>query len=114
MIDIKKYSEQEADWIHYYGHSVHRLSENFYDINFYDRIQSIGYTKRVIPLWRRCAGLYVTSNKNVLKSSIDELIPISEPRNHDKNIYTILEYIIGTEHESREYLINKIKYGSRI
>ena len=92
--EILKAAETEADWLRYYGNSETRLSEKFEDCNFYDRIKSIGRTKRVITLANRCAMMRVTSDKPVLESSIDELISISQVRNHDKNIYTALEYLI--------------------
>jgi hypothetical protein len=85
----------EADWLRYYGHSETRLSEKFEDEKFYDRIISIGYTKKVIPLVSRCAMCYITSDKPVMESDIKDLRIISGPRNHENNVYTPLEYLIG-------------------
>jgi len=90
-----KLATTEADWLRYYGHSDTRLSEKFEDEKFYDRIISIGYTKRVIPLHERCSMGYVTSDKPVLESEFSDLRSISGPRNHDNNVYTPLEYFIG-------------------
>lgn len=90
-----KLATTEADWLRYYGHSDTRLSEEFNDVNFYDRIQSIGYTKRVIELPARCAMTYITSDKPILESEISELRMTSGPRNHSDNVYTPLEYFIG-------------------
>lgn len=99
MLDLEKMwksAKTEAEWLKYYGHDVSRLSEQFDDINFYDRIESIGYTKRVIPLHLRCSMLSITSNKPVLECKINELEITHSYRNHEKNIYTALEYFIGT------------------
>lgn len=85
----------EADWLRYYGHSDTRLSEPFEDEKFYDRIVSIGYTKRVIPLPNRCAMSCITSDKPVTESEVEDLRIVSGPRNHDKNVYTPLEYFIS-------------------
>jgi hypothetical protein len=98
MLDLEKMwkcAKTEAEWFRYYGHEESRMSEDFSDVNFYDRVQSIGYTKRVIELYQRCSMLNVTSDKPVLECEIGDLEIANEPRNHSKNIYTALEYFIG-------------------
>ena len=92
---ILKAAQTEADWLRYYGQSDTRLSEKFEDCNFYDRIKSIGYTKRVMPLPNRCSMLNITSDKPVLESNIEDLREEFSIRNHDKNVYTALEYLIA-------------------
>jgi len=98
MLDLEriwKSATTEADWLRYYGHSETRMSEKFEDEKFYDRIISIGYTKRVIPLPQRCSMLNVTSDKPVLESDVSDLRVCNSPRNHGENVYTALEYLIG-------------------
>lgn len=100
MLDLEKIfkcAKVEADWLRYYGHEVSRMNEDFSDVNFYDRIESIGYTKRVIPLPNRCSMLNITSDKPVLNCEVSELEICHKQRSHDKNIYTALEYLIGKE-----------------
>lgn len=92
---ILKAAQTEADWLRYYGQSETRLDERFEDSNFYDRIKSIGYTKRVIPLPNRCSMLNITSDKPVLESDVEDLREEYSIRNHDKNVYTALEYLIA-------------------
>ena len=98
---IWKSAKIEADWLRYYGHYESRMNEKFEDVNFYDRILSIGYAKRNISLDQRCSMLNITSDKPVLESEISELKEEYSLRNHDKNTYTALEYLIakkiGTE-----------------
>ena len=99
MLDLEKMwksAKTEAEWLKYYGHQESRLVENFSDADFYDRIQSIGYTKKVISLHGRCTMMNVTSDKPVLDSKINELIICNSYRDHNQNIYTALEYFIGT------------------
>jgi hypothetical protein len=99
MLDLEKMwksAKTEAEWLKYYGHQESRLVEDFSDANFYDRIQSIGYTKKVISLHGRCTMMNVTSDKPVLDSKINELIICNSYRDHNQNIYTALEYFIGT------------------
>ena len=113
MLDLEKMwksAKTEAEWLKYYGHEISRLEENFSDEKFYDRIQSIGYTKRVISLHQRCSMLNITSNKPVLESDITELIISKTYRNHDNNIYTALEYFIG-KGIANEQLIKVIRGG---
>jgi hypothetical protein len=97
MLDLEKLwkcGKTEAEWLRYYGHEESRLEDEFSDVNFYDRISSIGYTKRVIALHQRCSMLNVTSDKPVLECNINELVISNSSRNHDNNIYTALEYLI--------------------
>lgn len=102
--ELNKYANQEADWLRYYAsnekyksdqNSTTRQSENYNDANFYDRIRSIGYTKRVIPLYSRCPAGFITSKKAVLESTVEELEYVSGPRNHENNVYTPLEYVFS-------------------
>ena len=105
---IWKSARIEADWLRYYGHVDTRMNEKFEDVNFYDRIVSIGYAKRNISLDQRCSMLNITSDKPVLESEISELKEEYSLRNHDKNIYTALEYLIG-KNIGTEQLIKIIK-----
>jgi hypothetical protein len=90
-----KAARDEADWLRYYGHKDTKMSERFDDEKFYDRIISIGYTKRVIPLHNRCAMLNISSDKPVLDSEIKDIYAVGDGRNHDRNVYTPLEFFIG-------------------
>lgn len=107
MIEIKKLIDAgkvEAEWIKYYGESKTRTLEKFNDCFFYDRIKSIGYTKRVVKLYNRCAMMRLTSNTPVLESTIEQLSISNEQRNHSKNIYTALEYLIHNEIEKDKFI----------
>ncbi len=111
MLDLEKmwkYAKTEAEWLRYYGHKESRMLEEFSDANFYDRIKSIGYTKRVIELHQRCSMMNVTSDKPVLESDISDLRQECSLRNHDKNIYTALEWFIA-KGIATEQLIDIIK-----
>jgi hypothetical protein len=111
MLDLEKMwkcAKTEAEWLKYYGHQESRLVEDFSDANFYDRIQSIGYTKKVISLHGRCTMMNVTSDKPVLESKMDELRICNSYRDHNQNIYTALEYFIGTG-MAKEQLIKVIR-----
>ena len=111
MLDLEKMwksARTEAEWLRYYGHRESRLAEDFSDANFYDRIVSIGYTKRVIALHQRCSMMNVTSEKPVLECDISELRIHNSYRDHSQNIYTALEYFIGTG-VAKEQLIIAIK-----
>ena len=106
--ELWKSATTEADWLRYYGYRESRLNETFVDGDFYDRITSIGYTKRVIPLSQRCIMLYISSDKPVLESEVEELFPVSGLRNHIENVYSALEYMIARKLRSDE-LVDMIK-----
>jgi len=95
--ELNKYAEQETSWLRYYGNGKpeERIAEKYEDAKFYDRIVSIGYTKRVIPLANRCAAYYITADKPVLECEPEELKGVSGPRNHEENVYTALEYVFA-------------------
>ena len=107
--ELNRAAEQESSWLHYYGLGEDREKDPLDDAMFYDRMRSIGYTKRVIPLPMRCVCMYVTSDKPVLESSIEELQSVSGPRNHDANVYTALEYVLATKSLEHERFRNEIK-----
>lgn len=115
--DLNKYADQETSWLRYYvsnqkdeskPNSTTRTSELYNDEKFYDRLISIGYAKRVIPLYSRCPAGFITSKKNVLNSTVEELEYVSGPRDHSKNVYTPLEYVfaknVGEHEKLREIL----------
>lgn len=115
--EINKYADQETSWLKYYGcnqdngepNKTTRQSDPYNDAKFYDRIISIGYTKRVIPLHSRCPAGYITSKKPVLESSVEELEFGSGPRNHENNVYTPLEYVFSKNVGDHEKLRKILK-----
>jgi hypothetical protein len=108
--DLNKYIDQETSWLKYYGSAQEsedpnrttRITELYNDAKFYDRLIGIGYTKKVIPLYNRCPACCITSSKPVLESTIEELEVVSGPRNHEKNIYTPLEYMLANNLDGSE------------
>ncbi len=70
---LDKCIDQEVSWLKYYASSQEsgepnrttKISDPFNDAGFYDRLISIGYTKRVIPLSNRCSPCYITSKNPV-------------------------------------------------
>jgi hypothetical protein len=100
----------EARWLKYYGHRDTRPFHQYKDPDFYEKVVGIGYTKRVIPLWKRCCMKTITSTKPVMESTIEELRYADDQRDHIKNIYTPLEYVlykrIGPYEDFKKLLIS--------
>lgn len=107
--EFQKLVDHEASWLKYYGFAVTRTTELYNDVTFYDRIQSIGYTKRVILLSNRCVAAHITSKRPVLESSIEELEIVSGPRNHEINVFTPLEYAFANNLEGTDKLRELLK-----
>lgn len=101
--NIFKLAKNEAECLRYYGYVESREKEQFNDILFYDRMDSIGYCKRKTPLDRRCPRSYVNS------LDINSFEFISGPRNHSKLVYTPLEFVIYNKIEGYLDLIKIIK-----
>lgn len=95
--EFQRYIDHETQWLKYYGYRPDRKSDMYDDHLFYDRIQSIGYAKVVTPLSNRCVAAFITSDKPVLTSSIEELYVIHRLRNHKENIYSPLEYLMANK-----------------
>lgn len=102
--EIFKTAQQEAEWMRYYGHIDSRNSETFDDILFYDRMVPIGYSKVYTQLHIKCAMGFV----NTL--NIDSNVEICYgPRNHSKDVYTCLEFVIYNKIDGYLDLIKLIK-----
>lgn len=101
---ILKLARIEAEWLRHYGHIDSRKEEEFHDIKFYDRMLPIGYSKVYTPLYQRCPMGYTNSlNINEINDTI------YGPRNHDKGIYTCLEFVLHNKIEGYLDLIKMIK-----
>lgn len=101
---ILRLAKVEAEWLSHYGHHESREAEEFADILFYDRMQSIGYAKVWTPLHVRCPMGYVSSLK------LEEIIDTQHgPRNHEAGVWTCLEFVISNQVEGYLELIKLIK-----
>lgn len=97
--------EQEISWLKYYALKRDELTESS---NLYDDLISIGYTKRVIPLWDRCPKFIVTSDMGITeKTRIEDLEIISERRNLLQNKFTPLE-VLWMDNTKRGWIIRQL------
>lgn len=99
--ELIKLVNTEIDWLRYYSFRDSKKKLNV-ECELYDTLESIGYTKRIIPLDRRCpAGMISTGN--VFK--LEQMEVVSMLRNHDKGLYTPLEvYWILYPHKRSEVI----------
>ena len=100
---IFKLAKLEAEWMRYYGFVDSRLEEKFDDIDFYDRMIPIGYSKVYTPLVQKCPMGFV----NGLDPETAEVVYV--PRNHENNVYTPLEFVIHNKIDGYLDLIKMIK-----
>lgn len=103
MNKIFKLAKTEAEWMRYYGYVDSRKEEKFHDINFYDRMLPIGYSKVYTPLVQKCPMGYVNS------LDVDKAEVVFGPRDHEKGVYTPLEFVIYNKVEGYLELIKLIK-----
>ena len=71
--ELRRMAEQEVQWLRYYGYREDTEAYNTSMGSPYDHVQSIGYTKSIIPLWERCAPGILTSDRPVPESTVEEL-----------------------------------------
>lgn len=82
--ELERYVDHEVQWMQYYAFSdsIKVLNENS---ELYRDLVSIGYTKRFMPLDKRCARSIITSKTDYhinKDSSLDYIIIISESNNN--------------------------------
>ena len=100
---LDKWIDTEIGALRYYGLRADRetLTE---ESNLYDHLRSIGYTKKVIPLHRRCAETTITSNKTITKDT--KLEDMYEIHSWDRdNKYSPLEIYWMICPEKRKHII---------
>ncbi len=102
--------DKEIQWLKYYALAEYRAKLNLNDgISLYDQLVSIGYTKRVIALDKRCAFLRVTSKDPItINTTLSDLEEIVEYRDNSRNIFTALEYYIIANPHLREDIFNRL------
>lgn len=114
--ELMKLADQELQFLKYYALAnvdqtdyPGKNGRTKFDVNRspYDQLVSIGYTKRVLSLDRRCALARLTSNTPVKESSLDDIFNAGgEPRDHDKNIFTAVEVLLLKCPEEHQWVID--------
>jgi hypothetical protein len=106
--ELDKYIDHELQWLRYYANSDTRkeLTESS---NLYKDLASIGYAKRVMPLFYRCTPCSITSVTNTPiceSSSLEDLISTSQSRN--ENSFSPLEVYWILYPEKRKWVIERL------
>lgn len=104
MEKIISAAKTESEWLRHYSHVDSRKEETFEDIGFYDRMLPNGYAKVYMPLHQRCPmgyvkGLTLEDNKEIIYG----------PRNHENDIYTVLEFVIHNKLPGYQEMIDYVK-----
>lgn len=117
--ELIKHADQELQWLRYYALAdvdqktyPNKNGRNNFDPNRspYDQLVSIGYTKRVIGLDRRCAFMRVTAETPLIETPLSNIVDAGgEPRNPDKNILSALEILLLKCPEEHERIVNYLK-----
>jgi hypothetical protein len=91
--ELENLVEQEIQWLRYYGHVDSRRELNEKSEIYRDLIPT-GYTKRIMPLDRRCSPCIITSEEIICEGfDISKLVKDSNLRG--ENRYSPIEaYII--------------------
>lgn len=117
--ELIKLVEQELSCLKYYA--LANVDQEIYPgkngrTNFdasrspYDQFVSIGYTKRVMALDRRCAHNRVTSKVPIKEASLEEIFNAGgEPVDHDKNIFSAVEVFLMKFPEEKEWVFNLLQ-----
>ena len=106
--ELDKLVDQELQWLRYYATAETRQKLNI-NSDLYTELKSIGYTKRVIPLDRRCPAVMLTANTKIdISTDIETIIQIGEPRDKEKNCFTPLEFYLIKYPERKQWAIDKL------
>jgi hypothetical protein len=105
--ELEKLIDQEIQWLRYYGHIDSRQALNEKSEIYRDLI-SIGYTKRIIPLDRRCCPCIITSDEIICEGfDIDKLITDSNLRG--ENRYSPIEAYTKIFPDKKMEIFNRLK-----
>jgi len=101
--------DHEIQWLYYYAHWDARaqLNENS---KIYD-MRMMGYTKRVIPLWQRCAPCLIRSDRPITELADVSQLEKTNMNNRDVNM-TPLEVGMIIFPEMRKEFIKRLKGDS--
>lgn len=105
--ELYKLVNHELDFLRYYAYRATREILNI-NSNLYDVMISIGYTKRVIPLDRRCPAGMITVKGTIDLFDIEDLENGCGPRNHQEGRYTPLEIFWIKFPERRQEVIDNL------
>lgn len=96
--ELLKAIDLETQWLKYYALADSRSKIILNNgISIYDQLVMTGYTKRVIPLDKRCAFLRVTAKYQIDENTpVEDIFESVEYKDNNRNIYTALEYYIIT------------------
>lgn len=107
--ELYKLVNKEIEWLIYYGYRADREKLTI-NSNIYEEVNSIGYTKRKMPLDQRCAPCILTANEIITKDlDLEKLTICYEKRDNSKNKYTPLEVYLILFPDERNDIIEKIK-----
>ena len=84
-----KMVEYELKWLSYYAYKDHRKNIDLNKNTIYEQLESIGYTKQIIPLDLRIVGYKSIKYEN--QELKDLSLTKNQRRNPSKNYYTPLE-----------------------
>lgn len=105
--DLVKLVNQEIEWLCYYGYREDRMKLTI-NSDIYKELRSIGYTKRVVPLDKRCAPCLINNNNEIVENSnISNLQIDCFPK--DGNKLTPLEAFIVIYPSEKENCIIRIR-----
>jgi hypothetical protein len=108
--ELNKLVELELQWLKYYAYvdSRNSLNENS---NLYEDLISIGYTKRVVKLDRRCVPCIITSDEIITENfDVSNLRKDSNLRGYNR--YSPVEAYIKIFPKKKMEILNKLKTQS--
>lgn len=105
--ELKKLVDLELQWLRYYVREDSRMKINE-DTEIYRDLVSIGYTKRVVKLDRRCSPCVITSDELIdEKTDISKLFKLATIRGENK--YSPLEAFLILYPEKKMETLNILK-----
>ncbi len=107
--ELMKFSDQEIQWLRYY--STKKSRAELVDVkNLYEDLVRMGYSKRQMPLYTRCAAAMLTSDKDINSNTdVSDVYIVPRERNVDINIFTSLEVLIVLYTDEQESVLEKLK-----
>jgi len=113
--ELIKNVELELQWLKYYALAESPFPDKNGRHNFdptkspYDQLVSIGYTKRVTSLDKRCAFLRLTAKTPIKDTPLEEMISHDGLRDPENNVYSALEVFMLKYPEKHAWVIEALQ-----
>lgn len=106
--ELNKLIDIEIQWLKYYSLASSRESLNEQS-DIYSDLKEMAYSKRRMPLAKRCCPYVITSEQKIDKNTDISEVNISLSKNRGNNVFSPIEAFIKLYPNRKMEIINRLK-----